>query len=137
MKTVYLLYLSKLLETVTTAEAAAQVLLVCADQQSLFWLPEMSLFLFPHRRLEFYLGPYEPKPHQAISPYSVLARSTTPYNNINGWNRSLLYSNHLNILSRSTIYFLYLGYQLRSLLNHMVDCSAISTCCSWVPTVSS
>ena len=73
MKIVYLLYPSKLLETMTAADDVAQVLLVCSDQQSLFWLPEMSLFLFPHRRLEFYLGSYEPKPHQVVSPYSILA----------------------------------------------------------------
>ena len=64
-------------------------------------------------------------------------RSSTPGNNIDDWDRSLLHSNQLNILSRGTISFLNLGYQLQALLNHMVDSSAILTCRSWVLTVSS
>ena len=39
MSTVYLLYLSKLLETVTTVDVATQVPLLCLNQQSLFLLP--------------------------------------------------------------------------------------------------
>ena len=65
-----------------------------------------------------------------------LRRISTPCKNINGWDMSFLYSNHLNILSRSTISFLYLGYKLWAFLNHMIDCSAILTCHSWVLTVS-
>ena len=39
MMIVYLLDPTKLLETVTTVDAVAQVLLMGLDQQSLFWLP--------------------------------------------------------------------------------------------------
>ena len=66
-----------------------------------------------------------------------LRRNSTPCNNINSWDRSSLYSNHLNILCRGAIPFLYFFYQLWTLLNNMINCSAISACRSWILTVSS
>ena len=64
-------------------------------------------------------------------------RSSTPGSNINSWGRSLLDENHLNILSRGTVSFLNLSYQLWTLFNDMINYSAIAACRSWVPTVTS
>ena len=66
-----------------------------------------------------------------------MRRSSTPGDHIDGYGRSLLNENQLNILGRATVVFLNLCYELGALFNHVVYCVAIPTGCGGVPTVVS
>ena len=66
-----------------------------------------------------------------------LRRGATPGDHIDGYARSLLNGNQLNIQGRATVVFLNLCYELGALFNHVVYSAAIPTGCGGVPTVVS
>ena len=63
--------------------------------------------------------------------------SSTPGDHIEGWGRSVLNGNQLNVWGGAMVVFLNLGKELGALYNHMVHCATIPTGRSGVPTVAS
>ena len=109
MKTVYLLYPSKLLETMTAVDAVAQVLLVFLDQQSLFGFQKCLFFSSHIEGWNFIWGLTNPSLIRLFLLSLYVPHSSTSSNNINSWGRYLLDGNHLKILSRGIGSFLNLS----------------------------